>query len=127
MATITQQLVGFAASLGRALRDLVTIGQADTLRRWIREAGKRRRTKPARDGCPGTREEIRRLIFRLAHKINWGLTRVLGELRKLGIQGSSRSTVKNTLKTSGFAARVQRAGACPPERSLGLRPSLTAR
>lgn len=96
------RLVRFAAKLGRALGELVTIVHPDTLRRWIREAGKRRRTKPARVGRPRTREEIRRLILRLARENNWGLTRVLGELRKLGIRAISRNTVKNILKSSGF-------------------------
>jgi len=96
------KLVKFGSKLGKALGDLVTIVHPDTLRRWIREAGKRAKNKPAKVGRPRTQEEIRELIIKLARENDWGYTRILGELKKLGIKPPSRNTVKNILKENGL-------------------------
>ena len=96
------RLVKFGAKLGKALGELVTIVHPDTLRRWIREAGKPGKKTPAKKGRPRTKEEIRELIIKLARENDWGYTRILGELRKLGVQAVSRNTVKNILKENGF-------------------------
>ena len=48
------KLVKFGSKLGKALGELVTIVHPDTLRRWIREAGKRAKRKPAKVGRPKT-------------------------------------------------------------------------
>jgi putative transposase len=104
--TVTEQernkLVKFGSKLGKALAELATIVHPDTLRRWIREAGKPGKTKPAKKGRPRTKEEIRELIVKLARENDWGYTRILGELRKLGVKAVSRNTVKNILKESGL-------------------------
>jgi hypothetical protein len=42
------------------------------------------------------------LVVRLARENDWGYTRILGELRKLGIQAISRNTVKSILKEHGL-------------------------
>src|SRR6185436_17418433 len=91
------RLVRFGAKLGRALGELVTIVHPDTLRRWIREDRKGRSKSPAK-GRRRTAEDIRRLILKLAKENGWGYTRILGELKKLGIKAVSRNTVKNILK-----------------------------
>ena len=70
---------------------MVAIVHPDTLRRWIREANKPGKKKPAKVGRPRTKEEIRELILKLARENDWGYTRILGELRKLGIKSVSRS------------------------------------
>lgn len=104
--TVTEKernkLVKFGAKLGKALGELVTIVHPDTLRRWSREAGKRGKQKAAPRGRPKTKEEIRQLIVKLARENDWGYTRILGELRKLGIKAVSRNTVKNILKENGL-------------------------
>jgi len=102
------RLVKFGSKLGKALNELVTIVHPDTLRRWIREAKKVRRRKPAKRGRPRTQEEIRQLIIRLARENDWGYTRILGELRKLGVRAISRNTVKNILKANGLDPGPQR-------------------
>jgi putative transposase len=64
------------------------------------------RPEPARPKRPGrhrTPEEIRRLVLRIARENDWGFTRILGELRKLGITKISRGTVRNILIESGMA------------------------
>lgn len=53
----------------------------------------------------GERREARskrELILMLARENDWGYTRILGELRKLGIKAVSRNTVKNILKANGL-------------------------
>jgi putative transposase len=96
------RLVKFGCRLGKALGELVTIVHPDTLRRWIREAAKTCRRSSVKKGRPRTREEIRELILKLARENNWGYTRILGELRKLGIESVSRNTVKNILREHGL-------------------------
>jgi putative transposase len=96
------RLVKFGAKLGKALGDLVTIVHPDTLRRWIRESKPKARKKRMKRGRPRTQEQIRVLILKLARENDWGYTRILGELRKLGIKAVSRNTVKNLLKANGL-------------------------
>jgi putative transposase len=59
-------------------------------------------------GRPRTDEEIREIIVRLAKENGWGYTRILGELKKLGIRRVSRSTVINVLKQHGLDPGPQR-------------------
>lgn len=53
-------------------------------------------------GRPRKPEEIRELIVRIARATGWGYTRVLGELRKLGINSVSRTTVRRILQEHGI-------------------------
>jgi putative transposase len=55
-----------------------------------------------KQGRPRTPEQIRELIILLACENDWGYTRILGELRKLGIQSVSRNTMRNILKENGL-------------------------
>jgi putative transposase len=96
------RLAKFASKLGPALKELVSICHPDTLRRWIRAANQQPTKKSAKRGRPKTAEEIRELVVKLARENDWGYTRILGELRKLGIQSISRNTVKNILKEHGL-------------------------
>ncbi|MEQ8667892.1 MAG: integrase core domain-containing protein [Pirellulales bacterium] len=96
------KLVKFGSKLGAALGDLVTIVHPDTLRRWIREAGKPGKKTPVKKGRPRTKADIRELIIRFARENDWGYTRIMGELKKLGIKPPSRNTVKNILKENGL-------------------------
>jgi len=104
--TVTAQernrLVRFWAKLGKALDQLVTIVHPDTLRRWIRDSRKQRKLKPVKVGRKPTALEIRKLIIKLARETGWGYTRILGELKKLGIRSVSRNTVKRILKANGL-------------------------
>lgn len=101
-STEQSRLVKFGAKLGKALSELVTIVHPDTLRRWIRDSQQRAKKKPVKKGRPRTQEQIRELILKLARENDWGYTRILGELRKLGIKAVSRNTVKNILKENGL-------------------------
>ncbi len=73
------RLTRFAEMLGRALDQLTTIVHPDTLRRWMRESKKGRRTKCGNDGRKRTAVDIRTLILRMARENpGWGYTRILG-------------------------------------------------
>lgn len=97
------RLVRFAAGLGKALDQLVTIVHPDTIRRWIREANQGEKVKKrARRGRPKTKLSIRELILKLARENTWGYTRIMGELKKMDITPPSRNTVKRILKEAGL-------------------------
>ena len=100
--------------IGRALgtdvmRALISIV---TYRSWQRRARQARVREgspvPSRrsPGRPRTSEEVRELVLRLAREnAGWGYTRILGELRKLGIR-TSRSNVVNILRGHGHDPRT---------------------
>ena len=96
------RLIRHAAKLGGALDQLCTIVHPDTLRRWIRESRDKRKLAKSKGGQRRTADQIRRLILKLARENDWGYTRILGELKKLGITSVSRNTVKNILKENGL-------------------------
>ena len=113
IATPTEKsrLIKLGRDLGIKLRDLISIVSYSTFRRWIREAES---THVARDqpplptGRPRTASDIRELVLKLATENLWGYTRILGELRKLGITHISRSTVKAILKEHHIAPAPDR-------------------
>jgi putative transposase len=73
-------LVTFAKPLGKTMRDVVSIVQASTPPQWSRESVKIRPCKASgrKPGRPRTREDIRRLILRVAKANDWGYARIFG-------------------------------------------------
>ena len=51
------------------------------------------------------RRDLRELVRHIASETDFGYTRILGELRKLGIRRICRQTVKNILKEQGTDPR----------------------
>jgi putative transposase len=104
------RLVKFSRNIApKALRQLVSIVHPETLLRWVREDRKTKaKEAPARRGRRKTPEQLRRLIRKLARENDWGYTRIMGELKKLGIKPPSRNTVKNILKAVGLDPGPQR-------------------
>ena len=96
------RLVRFGQKLGSALRGLVTIVTPDTIVRWIREEREGKCRTPVKRGRRRTSQEICLLVVKLARENEWGYTRILGEIRKLGIRSISRNTVKRILAEYGF-------------------------
>jgi len=47
-------------------------------------------------------KELRELVLLIATETGFGLTRIIGELRELGITNISRKTVRNILKEHGI-------------------------
>jgi putative transposase len=80
---------------------LITIVSYRTFYRWKGQVSMKRKVVRKR-GRPPTAEQVRELILRIAGETGWGHTRILGERKKLGIGGVSRSTVANILKEYGF-------------------------
>jgi putative transposase len=60
---------------------------------------------PRKGGRPQTPQEVRDLVLRLARENDWGYTRIVGELRKLGVK-VSRSTVVNILRQNELDPRT---------------------
>ncbi len=97
------RLLKLGRPLGRAIRYLITIVTPITFARWLREdAGATAKVRPQKPGRPRTAQDIRNLVLRIARETSWGYTRILGELKKLGIRTVSRTTVANILREHGF-------------------------
>jgi len=96
-----QRLLEFGKTLGRAIEELITIVSAATFYRWCRDenGGKK---KPNPKGGQRKPREIRELVIEIAKTTGFGYTRIIGELRKLGIKKISRQTVRNILKEEGI-------------------------
>lgn len=106
-------LIRAGRKLGSKLRELMTIVSYETFRRWVRES-RVAKPDPKSKGTPGrprTDDEITDIILKLARENQWGYTRILGELKRLGITTVSRTTVKNILRAHGLEPG--------PERGIG--------
>jgi putative transposase len=98
-----QTLIKFGKAIGRAIEELITIASPATFYRWVREAkhGKGQTLRPNAKGGRKKPEEVRDLVLTIATETGFGLTRIVGEMRKLGIK-ISRQTVRNILKEHGI-------------------------
>jgi putative transposase len=101
-----QRLVKFGKPLGAAIYDVITIVSPRTFQRWL--AGEKTAAPPANTGRPRTRVDLRELVLRLARENAWGYTRILGELKKLGLAHICRSTVVNILREAGIDTAPKR-------------------
>ncbi len=98
-----RRLVRFGRVLGAHLKDCLSIVSYHTFQRWVREHQHIKPMPRKRRGRPRTLREIEALVLRFAtENPGWGYSRILAELKKLGIQRLSRNTVKNILKAHGF-------------------------
>ncbi|MCR9117706.1 MAG: integrase core domain-containing protein [bacterium] len=95
-------LLKYGKAIGRAIEELITIVSSATFYRWVREekSGKPKPVNPK--GGQRKPRELRELVLRIAEETGFGLTRIVGELRKLGIKKISRQTVRNILKEHGI-------------------------
>ena len=97
-----QTLLKYGQAIGRAIEELITIVSPATFYRWVRE-GKGGKCKPKNPkGGQRKPKKLRELVIRIAEETGFGLTRIIGELRKLGITKISRQTVRNILKEHGI-------------------------
>jgi putative transposase len=94
-----ERLLKLAIAIGPEVKHLVTIVAYATICAWRRATGDFKARGPKRPNKKPN--EIRELVVRIARETGWGYTRILGELRKLGIQDISRQTVVNILKEAG--------------------------
>jgi len=99
------RLVKLGSKVRKFIGELISIVSPRTFLRWVAESKKETKAsdKPKRKpGRPRTPQEISELILRLARENHWGYTRILGELKKLGIKSVSKSTVRNILKAASL-------------------------
>jgi putative transposase len=99
-----RQLARVAAPLAKRWLELIaTVAGPATITRW-RHRPSPGGTKPTGGpGRPRAPERIAAIVIRLATENQWGVTRIHGELRKLGLAGSiSRTTIRNLLREHGF-------------------------
>jgi putative transposase len=95
------RLLRFGKPLGAAVRPLITIVSPDTFMRWVREQGTV--SKPAKVGRPRTADDLRLLVIRLANENpTWGVRRIHGALKDLGLDSNCKNTVANILKAEGI-------------------------
>jgi putative transposase len=102
-----QRLLKYGKPLGKAIKALISIVSPRTFLRRLQAdkadgAKPARAAQPAKSGRPRTPDEIRDLVLKLARENSWGYTRILGELKKLGVRKICRSTVVNILKSEGL-------------------------
>jgi putative transposase len=97
------RLLKLGRKLGGAIRQFVTIVSYRTFCRWRADPVRIKRGPFQRKpGRPRTAEETRELIINLARDNGWGSTRVLGELKKLGLHKVGRTTVASILREAGL-------------------------
>jgi transposase InsO family protein len=105
-----RRLAVLGQRLGRGLlREFASLVTPDTILRWHRELVARKWTYPRqRHGRPGVRQDIRRLVLRMARdNPQWGYTRIQGAVKNVGHR-VARSTIASILKTEGLSPRGER-------------------
>jgi putative transposase len=97
------RLIRLGRPLGPALKQLISIVRYDSFRRWLKGRSRDSRARRRRTGRPPKADELRELVIRLARENpGWGYSRILGELRKLGIADIARGTIRSILVTEGI-------------------------
>ena len=98
-----RNLVRVSTKLGkRWLAMLASIACPATIDRWRhrRAPGAKKVGGPGRPRAP---DRIAAIVLRLAKENHWGVTRIHGELRNLGLGASiSRTTIRDLLRSNGF-------------------------
>jgi putative transposase len=101
-----RRLLQLGKALGQAIEELITIVTPATFYRWILDENEPETRRPK--GGSRKPREIRELVLEIATTTFLGYSRILGELRKLGIKNISRQTVRNILKEAGIEPRPDR-------------------
>ncbi|MGH7179843.1 MAG: hypothetical protein ACREJC_20880 [Tepidisphaeraceae bacterium] len=106
-------IVKLGRQVGERIHALLTVCAYPSFRRWTNllnppAEGIKSNTLKGRKlgGRPRTPERLRELILRIARENDdWGYTRILGELKKLGLR-TSRTNVINILRTERLDPRT---------------------
>ena len=101
-------LVKLGLAVGAGMRALVTVVSYVSYRRWVKRYGSPEvapTVSRKKRGRPKTSDEIREMVLKLAQENDWGYTRILGELKKLGMS-TSRSNVINILKANSLDPKI---------------------
>jgi len=104
-----RKLLKVGVLLGRDIKNIISIVTYETFLLWVRKYKRNRHPeKINKRGRRKTLKEIQELVVRLAQENAWGYVRILGELKKLGINRLSKSSVKNILKENNIDPLGQR-------------------
>jgi len=103
-----RRLIRFGKAVGPALREIISVVQYSTFQSWLRSKAHRNRKPEGKLGRPPTKRDLKKLVLQMAKTPDRGYTRILGELRKLGIMSVSRSTVRSILKEHGIESAPDR-------------------
>ncbi len=101
-----RMLVKHGKKLGTKIKEVMSIVSYSTFRRWVRSmeddapALAKRSTKRG-TGRPKLEEDVRDTIIRIRNETGFGYTKVMQQLRRLGVH-VSRQTVKNVLVEAGL-------------------------
>ena len=95
-----RRLLQLGKALGQGIEEIITLVTPATFYRWMRDENEPEVKRPK--GGSRKPREIRELVIEIAKTTGFGYTRILGELRKLGIRKISRQTVRNILKEEGI-------------------------
>ncbi|QDT53890.1 Integrase core domain protein [Caulifigura coniformis] len=101
-----RRLLQLGKTLGQGIEEIITLVTPATFYRWIRDENEPEMKRPK--GGSRKPREIRELVLEIAATTSFGYTRILGELRKLGVRKISRQTVRNILKEAGIEPRPNR-------------------
>jgi putative transposase len=94
------RLLEAGAAVGHDVKDTLMVVELKTYKRWLLEL--RRGLKPKKVGRPKLAQELIDLVVRFAKEnASWGIDRIWGELRKVGVF-LGRSSVKRVLKHEGL-------------------------
>lgn len=96
-------LLKFGKAIGRAIEELMTIVSPATFYKWVRDENKGKPKLKNPKGGQRKPREVRELVIQIATVTGFGYTRIIGELRKLGIKKISRQTIRNILKEEGIS------------------------
>lgn len=105
-----RRLLQLGKALGQGIEEIITLVTPTTFYRWIRDENEPETKRPK--GGSRKPREIRELVIEIAKTTGFGYSRILGELRKLGIKKISRQTVRNILKEEGIQPGPDRASDC---------------
>jgi putative transposase len=95
------QLVKRGKPLGQKIKELITIVSPRTFARWMSGETKSVGNQSTKGGRPRKPEEVCELVVQMANGNGWGLGRIMGELKKLGLK-ISKGTVRNILLENNF-------------------------
>ncbi len=100
-------LVKHGKKLGGKIKDVMSIVSYSTFRKWVRSMEDDTPTPTKREtkrgtGRPKLEEDVRDTIVRIRKETGFGYTKILQELRRMGVH-VSRQTVKNVIVAAGFA------------------------
>lgn len=107
-----ERLLKLGKAVGRAIEELMTLVSPATFYRWVREEKNGKEVTKNPKGGQRKPREIRELVIEIAKTTGFGYTRIIGELRKLGIKKISRQTVRNILKEEGIEPGPDRKNDC---------------